>query len=56
MKYDRLRVEYRKQAKLGDVMIPIVHEKEDACIVALYDEEKNVYAVIEASVMETSDR
>lgn len=50
MKYDRLRVEYRKQAKLGDVMIPVVYEKEGCCIVALCDEEKNPYAVIEASV------
>ena len=53
MKYDRLRVEYRRQAMLGDVLIPIVYKKEDTCIVALCDEEKNPYAVIEASVIET---
>lgn len=51
MKYDRLRVEYRKQAKLGDVILPVVYEKEGCCIVALCDEEKNPYAVIEASVI-----
>lgn len=51
MNYDRLRVEYRKQAKLGDVILPVVYEKEGCCIVALCDEEKNPYAVIEASVI-----
>lgn len=51
MKCDRLRVEYRKQAKLGDVMIPVVYHKEECCIVALCDEEKSPYAVIEASVI-----
>lgn len=51
MNYDRLRVEYRKQAKLGDVMIPILYEKEGCCVVALCDEEKSPYAVIEASVI-----
>ena len=50
MKYDRLRVEYRKQAKLGDVIIPVVYEKEGCCVVALCDEEKSPYAVFEASV------
>lgn len=53
IKYDRLRVEYRKQAMLGNVMIPVVYEKDGCCIVALCDEEKNPYAVIEASVIVT---
>ena len=48
--YNRLRVEYRKQAMLGDAVIPVVYEKENACIVALCYEENNAYAVIEASV------
>ena len=51
LKYNRLRVEYRKQAKLGDIMLPIVYEKKDCCVVALCDEEKSPYAVIEASVI-----
>lgn len=47
--YDRLRVEYRKQAVLGDKVFPVVYEKEGSCIVALCDEEKSPYAIIEAS-------
>lgn len=49
IKYDRLRVEYRKQAKLGDMLLPVVYEKEGCCVVALCDEEKNPYAVVEVS-------
>lgn len=51
IKYDRLRVEYRKQAKLGDVMLPVVYKKEGCCIVALCDEEKSPYAIVEASMI-----
>ena len=50
VKYDKLRVEYRKQALLGDEMIPVVYEKENTCIVALCDAEDGPYAVIEAIV------
>lgn len=50
VRHNRLRVEYRNQARLGDVMIPIVYEKENACIVALCDTEKKPYAVVEAKV------
>lgn len=50
-KFNRLRVEYRKQAVLGDVMIPITYYKEGACMVALCDAEKNPYAVIETTMV-----
>lgn len=50
IKYNKMRVEYRNQARLGDVMIPVVYEKENACIVALCDTEKKPYAVVEAKV------
>ncbi len=50
IKYDKMRVEYRNQARLGDEMIPLVYEKENCCIVALCDSEKKPYAVIEASL------
>lgn len=49
--YNRFRVEYRKQAVLGDKVLPLIYEKDGCCIVALCDEEKNPYAVIEASTM-----
>lgn len=47
IKYNQMRVEYRNQARLGDVIIPVVYEKESACIVALCNVEKKPYAVIE---------
>lgn len=49
-KYNQLRVEYRKQAYLGDVIHPVVYEKNNTCIVALCDENNSPYAVIEAGV------
>jgi len=48
--FNRMRVEYRNQARLGDVMVPVVYTKGDTCIVALCDVEKKPYAVVEASV------
>lgn len=42
-----LRVEYRKAAMLGDVLYPLVSEEEGKITVALADEEKNPYAIIE---------
>lgn len=42
-----LRVEYRKAAMLGDVLYPLVERQEEKVTVALADEEKNPYAVIE---------
>lgn len=50
IKYNKLRVEYRKQAHRGDQFIPVVHEKGNTCIVALCDTEKNPYAVVEAEL------
>lgn len=49
-RYNRIRVEYRNQARLGDVMLPIVYTNEDTCIVALCDTQKNPYAVVEVSI------
>lgn len=50
IRYDRMRVEYRKQAHLGDVILPVVYKKENACIVSLCDTENKPYAVIEAGI------
>ena len=47
--YDRMRVEYRNQARLGDVMIPVVYETDGGRIVALCDTDRNPYAVIEVT-------
>lgn len=49
LSYNRMRVEYRKQAKLGDKIIPAIYEKEDACIVALCNDTETPYAIIEAT-------
>jgi len=48
IKYNQMRVEYRNQARLGDMIIPVVYKKENACIVALCDTNKKPYAIIEA--------
>ena len=45
----RLRVEYRKQAKLHDMIVPMVHEEQDAIVVSLCDEQASPYAIIEYS-------
>lgn len=50
IRFNRMRVEYRNQARLGDVMVPVVYTKGDICIVALGDVEKKPYAVVETSV------
>lgn len=42
-----LRVEYRKAAVLGNVMVPVVEEKEDKIAVMLADEDKKPYAIVE---------
>ena len=49
VRYNKMRVEYRNQARLGDVMVPVVYTKGNACIVALCDTEKKPYAVVEAN-------
>jgi len=50
VRFDRMRVEYRNQARLDDVMVPKVYTNGNVCIVALCDTENRPYAVIEASV------
>lgn len=42
-----LRVEYRKQAMLGDQIVPVVYEKEGECMVALNDENGKPYAIVQ---------
>lgn len=44
-----LRVEYKKQAHLHDVLIPYVVEGEDMVVISLRDEEENVYVNAEFS-------
>lgn len=48
IKHNQMRVEYRNQARLGDMIIPVVYNKDSDCIVALCDTEKKPYAIIEA--------
>lgn len=43
----QLRVEYRKQAFLGDMILPNVLRSKQGYIVALCDQDKNPYAVLE---------
>ncbi len=48
IKHNQMRVEYRNQARLGDMIIPVVYNKDSDCIVALCDVEKKPYAIVEA--------
>ena len=48
VKHNQMRVEYRNQARFGNMIIPVVYEKGSDCIVALCDVEKNPYAIVEA--------
>lgn len=43
----RLRAEYKRQAVLGDKIFPLVSKTEDSYVVALCNEEKEPYAVVE---------
>lgn len=43
----QMRAEYRKEALLGNMIIPQVYLRENVCTVLLCDEEKNPYAVVE---------
>ena len=43
----QLRAEYRRQARLGDEIIPNVAQQEGAFVVSLCDREKQPYAVLE---------
>lgn len=46
VKIRELRVEYKKAATLGDVMIPHISRQEDRYTIALCDREKSPYAVV----------
>lgn len=43
----RLRAEYKRQAVLGDKIFPLVSKTEDSYVVALCNEKKESYAVVE---------
>jgi acyl-ACP thioesterase len=42
-----MRVEYRKQAILGDIIIPMVSLQEGTCVIVLSDTDQKPYAIIE---------
>lgn len=42
----KLLVEYRRQAHLGDVIVPLVHEESDQITMTLADESLHPYAVV----------
>ncbi len=44
---DRMRAEYKKAAYLGDMMYPVVFEREDYCAVSLRDGGGKEYALVE---------
>ena len=46
-KADKIRVEYKKAATLGDVMYPIIYKEENAITVELSDEAGKPYAVVQ---------
>lgn len=41
-----MRAEYRKEAVLGDIVIPKVHQQEDKYIIALSDQTEKPYAIV----------
>ena len=43
----QLRVEYRAQARLGDVIVPVIRQKQDTYLIQLQSESGNDYAVAE---------
>ncbi len=45
----RTRVEYRKQAFLGDIIYPMIYRIEDKIVVKMSDTEDNPYTVVEFS-------
>lgn len=46
-KINRVRVEYKEQAFLDDVIIPVVYRNENSITVALNKKEKETYAIVE---------
>lgn len=47
MLVSRMRVDYRKQAVLGDVIYPVVYKKDDILVASLNDADGNPYSVTE---------
>ena len=43
---DRIRAEYKRQARLGDTMIPWIAKEEGRYTIALCDEDKKPYALV----------
>lgn len=43
----QMRAEYKKSAVLGDMIIPMIHQEQNVYTVALCDENRNPYAVVE---------
>lgn len=43
----QMRAEYKKAARLGDIIVPCVRQAEENCTVLLCDREKKPYAVVE---------
>lgn len=52
----QLRAEYKKQAMLDDIMIPVIYRQENRYTVSLCDEGKQPYAVIELTVKQGRGR
>lgn len=48
-----MRTEYKKSALLGDMIYPWIQKTEEGCVVALCDEQKKPYAVVELKTKET---
>ncbi len=44
-----LRIDYRKQAVLNDIISPVVYKKDNRCVVALYGEDGSIFSVAEFS-------
>lgn len=44
-KISSLRIDYRRQAMLGDTIYPVVYEKGNEKVVALYDDKKSPFSV-----------
>ncbi len=45
--FHQVRVEYRRSAVLGDVIVPWVMEEEDRILIRLCDNEKKLFAIVE---------
>ena len=45
--FHQIRVEYRRSAVLGDVIVPWIIEEEDRILIRLCDNEKKLFAIVE---------